>query len=40
MDCFRIGSIGRLGVRDMEDLVAAVREVLVEMGMSVPLGSD
>lgn len=35
---FRIGHIGRLTPTDMQDLVDAVEEVLVEMGVSVPLG--
>ena len=32
-DCFRVGCIGRLGVADMRALLAAVREILAEMGV-------
>jgi aspartate aminotransferase-like enzyme len=32
-DCFRIGTIGRLHPRDVEALLAAVAEVLREMGL-------
>jgi 2-aminoethylphosphonate-pyruvate transaminase len=31
--CFRIGSIGRIGVAEIEALLAAIREVLAEMGV-------
>ncbi|MBM3846469.1 MAG: 2-aminoethylphosphonate--pyruvate transaminase [Verrucomicrobia bacterium] len=34
VDCFRIGNVGRLFTRDMDNLVAAIREVLSEMGIS------
>lgn len=37
MDCFRIGSIGRLYESDMTDLVDAVREVLNEMSVALPV---
>eukprot|EP00946_MAST-07B_sp_MAST-7B-sp1_P005421 g5421.t1 len=37
MDCFRIGSIGRLYESDMEDLVSAVRDVLMEMSVKLPV---
>ena len=33
-DCFRIGSIGHLMEQDMRDLLAAVKEVLEEMGLN------
>ncbi len=36
-DCFRIGSLGRLGVADVRALLAAIRETLVEMGLPLPL---
>ncbi len=36
-DCFRIGSIGRLGGADVRALLAAIRETLTEMGLPVPL---
>jgi 2-aminoethylphosphonate-pyruvate transaminase len=32
-DCFRIGSIGRLFPSDVRNLLAAVRDALVEMGI-------
>jgi 2-aminoethylphosphonate-pyruvate transaminase len=32
-DCFRIGTIGRLVEGDIVNLVSAVRDVLVEMGV-------
>ena len=35
-DCFRIGSIGRISPSDVDDLLAAVRAVLAEMGISLP----
>ena len=36
-DCFRIGSIGRLFEEDMRQLVAAAKEILLEMGVSLPV---
>jgi 2-aminoethylphosphonate-pyruvate transaminase len=36
-DCFRIGTIGRLEPRDLEALVGAVRQVLVELGVPIPI---
>ena len=36
-DCFRIGSIGRLFESDMQNLVDASREVLVGMGVKLPV---
>ena len=36
-DCFRIGNIGRLFTADVKVLLSAIREVLVEMGMSVDM---
>lgn len=38
VDTFRIGNIGRLFPADLEQLVHAVRAVLLEMGCSVPVG--
>lgn len=38
VDCFRIGSIGRLHERDMDDLLLAVTEVLAEMSIGLPVG--
>ena len=35
VDCFRMGNIGRLYPKDMEALVAAVRETLTEMGIQL-----
>jgi len=35
-DSFRIGCIGRLGETQMRDALAAVREVLDEMGVTNP----
>lgn len=32
-DCFRIGTIGRIFPADVNDLLAAIRETLVELGM-------
>ena len=32
--CFRIGTIGRLFEADVEALLAAIREVLAEMGVT------
>ncbi len=32
-DCFRIGTIGRIFESDMNDLIAALREVVAEMGI-------
>ena len=37
-DCFRMGSIGRLFPADMEALLAAVGQVLAELGISLPGG--
>ena len=34
-DCFRIGTIGRIFPRDVQDLVAAIREVFVAMGVTL-----
>ena len=34
-DCFRIGSIGRIFPTDVRDLLAAIRETLVEMGVEL-----
>ncbi|HEY53644.1 MAG TPA: 2-aminoethylphosphonate--pyruvate transaminase [Caldilineae bacterium] len=34
-DCFRIGSIGRIFPSDVRDLLAAIRETLVEMGVEL-----
>ncbi len=31
-DCFRIGTIGRINAEDVDDLVAAIAEVLGEIG--------
>jgi 2-aminoethylphosphonate-pyruvate transaminase len=36
-DSFRIGCIGRLSGDDMRGALAAVREVLEELGLAVPL---
>lgn len=36
-DSFRIGCIGRLFAKDMEGALAAVRDVLMEMGVAVPV---
>ena len=35
-DSFRIGCIGRIGEKEMRGALAAVREVLDEMGVSDP----
>jgi 2-aminoethylphosphonate-pyruvate transaminase len=37
LDCFRIGNIGRLGVKDIQALLAGITDVIKEMGLSVPL---
>ena len=37
VDCFRIGTIGRLFPADFEALLEAVREVLIEMDVPVPV---
>jgi 2-aminoethylphosphonate-pyruvate transaminase len=37
VDCFRIGNIGRLFEKDMMALVEAIREVLAEMDVPVPV---
>jgi 2-aminoethylphosphonate-pyruvate transaminase len=34
-DCFRIGNIGRIFESDVRDLLAAIREALVEMGIEL-----
>lgn len=36
-DTFRIGNIGRLYARDIDDLLAAINAVLSEMGVSLPV---
>eukprot|EP00041_Stephanoeca_diplocostata_P041446 m.7949 g.7949 ORF g.7949 m.7949 type:complete len:374 (+) comp5987_c0_seq1:685-1806(+) len=36
-DCFRIGSIGRLFDTDMENLVSVIRDVLTNMGVTLPV---
>ena len=36
-DCFRVGNIGDLHAEDMDRLVLGVREVLQEMGVSIPV---
>jgi 2-aminoethylphosphonate-pyruvate transaminase len=35
-DCFRLGNIGRLFPSDVEGLLAAVRDVSVELGLALP----
>ena len=35
-DCFRLGSIGRLSASDVEDLLAAIRDVGAELGIGPP----
>lgn len=37
IDCFRIGNIGDLHAKDMEDLLVAIREVCKDMDLSIPL---
>jgi 2-aminoethylphosphonate-pyruvate transaminase len=37
VDCFRIGNIGRLYEKDMNALIAAVHEVLIDLGVPVPV---
>jgi 2-aminoethylphosphonate-pyruvate transaminase len=37
-DCFRIGTIGRIFTADISNLLATIRDVMEDMGMSVPLG--
>ncbi len=39
-DCFRIGTIGRLHPPDFVALGAAIRDVLSEMGIALPLGEE
>ena len=39
VDCFRIGNIGRLYEKDIRALLKAVKAVLQEMGMSVPVAA-
>ena len=36
-DSFRIGNIGDLKPKDMEDLLVCIEKVCGEMGMSLPL---
>jgi len=36
-DCFRIGTIGRLFPHDMANLLSAVREILLGMGVALPV---
>jgi 2-aminoethylphosphonate-pyruvate transaminase len=36
-DCFRIGTIGRIFPHDITALLGAIREVIAEMGMELPL---
>jgi 2-aminoethylphosphonate-pyruvate transaminase len=36
-DSFRVGSIGQLDVRDMEAVVQALKEVLLEQGVALPV---
>jgi 2-aminoethylphosphonate-pyruvate transaminase len=36
IDCFRIGSIGRLFERDILALLGAIRATLAEMDMKLP----
>jgi 2-aminoethylphosphonate-pyruvate transaminase len=40
IDSFRIGCIGRLTEADMRSALAAIRDVLVEMGVHVPVPSS
>jgi len=35
-DCFRIGNIGRVFPADLRDLLAAIRDVLLDMGVPLP----
>jgi 2-aminoethylphosphonate-pyruvate transaminase len=35
-DCFRIGTIGRIGTNEMHDLLGAVSRVLTEMDIELP----
>ena len=37
LDCFRIGNIGRLYIKDIQSLLTAVEVVLKEMGLTPPL---
>ena len=37
VDCFRIGTIGRLYPADFETLLSAISDVLAEMGVPVPV---
>ncbi|CAF0747507.1 unnamed protein product [Adineta ricciae] len=39
-DCFRIGNIGRLFVKDMEILAESIKDVCQEMGINLPLKND
>ncbi len=36
-DCFRIGTIGRIFESDVRDVLAAVRQTIVDMGMEIPV---
>ena len=36
-DCFRIGTIGRLFPKDMTNLLSAVKDILGEMGVELPV---
>jgi 2-aminoethylphosphonate-pyruvate transaminase len=36
-DCFRIGTVGRIFPSDIEALLGAIRAVMTEMGMTLPL---
>lgn len=36
-DCFRIGTIGRLFPHDMVNLLSAMKEILLDMGVSLPV---
>lgn len=38
-DCFRIGTIGRIFPSDVEDLLSAIRRVLAEMNVPLPLAA-
>ena len=39
-DSFRIGTIGHLFPANIESLLAAIRDVLAEMGVAVPLADE
>jgi len=36
-DCFRIGTVGRIFPSDVEALLGAIRSVMTEMGIKLPL---